>query len=134
MRSTHSLFHSISSASFAGILPYFLLAILYVGVCNITWLPYGQYNCWRIIDSVLYSPGWSRYVWYHLTTYFWSNCGINILSLNDTSFMVFLLPQKEPFLYSAHISFSVRIGSSRWYWSVILKDRGNLPSCSYSMS
>ena len=54
----------------------------------------GQYKCWQIIAFVKSNLGWSRYVWYHLTTYIWSNCGITILLLNLTRCIVFRLPRK----------------------------------------
>ena len=49
----------------------------------------GQHKCWKIIASVIYSHGWRRYVQYHLTTYFLSNCGMTILFLYVTSLIVF---------------------------------------------
>ena len=72
-------------------------------------------------------------LWYHFTTYFWSNCRINILSLNVTSFIVFMPLRKEPFLYYAHVSYSVSMGYFRWYWSISFKNRVNMPSFSSSV-
>ena len=93
-----------------------------------------QHKCWPIIASVISNIVWRRYMWYHFTTYFWSFCGITIFSLYVTSSIVFWSPQKEPFWYVAHLSFSVKKGYYRWYWYISLNDRVNVPSRIYLMS
>ena len=134
MRYPHSLFYGISSANLVGNLPFFVVD------CFVRWHMFhsmtsswtiflipGHYKCWIIINSVLSNHGWGTYLWYYLTTYLWTNCGINILALNVTRFIVFWNLWKEPLIYSAESSFSVRMGSSEWYQSMSLKDRGNAP-------
>ena len=105
----------------------FVIVIAFLSSHSVTYLRADplksvQYKYWRITASVLSSPEWRRYMWYHFTTYCWSNCGLTILSLNVTSFIAFLPQRKEPFLYSAHVIFPLEGGlttdSSLWDWNI----------------
>ena len=73
--STQSLFHSISSASLAGNLPYFIFdCFLHWQVSLLLtylWMEYmipGQHTCWKIIASILSILGRSRYIWNQCNT------------------------------------------------------------------
>ena len=52
IRSTHSFFHSISSDSLARNLPYFYLAVFYVGKCHNYFLPSGRRLLFRVSKNV----------------------------------------------------------------------------------
>ena len=104
IRSTQSLFHGISSASFAGNLPYFLFGrFLRWQVSQLVtyfWTSFlipGQYKCWWIIASIISIPVWIRYLWYQCNTYFWSIYGIQISSSHIIRLRSILLsPKKQP--------------------------------------
>ena len=133
MRSKNSLFHGVSSTNLAGNLPYVFDLFLCWHVShpvNYLWMDFirpGKYKCWQIITSVLSSPGWRRYMWYHCTI-FWSFCGINILSLYVISLKDYDLRKNNPFLIMCIFFFSDRKGSYLWYRSMSLKDIGNIRS------
>ena len=113
MISTHSLPHVIYSASLAGNWPY---AFVDRFICwhtshSVTsfrkaLLMSGQFKCCQIIASVIYHPGWRRYMWYHFTMYCWSCCGMTIILFYMLwGLHYYGLCKKKPFLYSAHVSF-----------------------------
>ena len=120
IRSTHSLFCVISSDNLAVNLPLFFDIFLrwhvspLVASLSTEYLITGQYIFLQIIASVLSILKWRRYSWYQFNAYFWSCCGLTILSSYVTISIVFLTPKKETFWYFAHIIVACRQGSSRW--------------------
>ena len=89
----------------------------------------GQYKGRQIIASVWSSIGRRRFVQYQLTTHLWSVCRMIILSLYFTYYGL----TKKSFWYFAHLSFAYKKRHFRWYWYIVLKYRGNVPSYIYLM-
>ena len=101
IRLTHNFSHGSASASLIGRCPYFFFVRFVIWhvwhrpqTCATCCRKFRHVKCWRIVCSVLVSPGWHSIVWYHSTTLFWSEAGITIFSLWQMSSCFFPPPKK----------------------------------------
>ena len=82
-----------------------------------------QVKCCLIVCSVLVSPGWHKWLWYHSTMRFWSVLGTHILFYLQMRRRVLPAPWKVRKVYlSGYLrAFSINLLSFCWFIISVLK-------------